>query len=50
MISEICQRATNVNLDRTKVKEIHDSCPELLDVNGDKQRCGCECHLNQIPV
>jgi hypothetical protein len=48
MISEICQRAMNKSHDGLQVQEMHDKCPEILDLNGEKQRCECDCHINQI--
>jgi hypothetical protein len=37
MISEICQRAMNKSHDRLQVQEMHDKCPELLDLNGENR-------------
>jgi hypothetical protein len=41
-----------INVDRFNVqaKEWHDKCRIVVDVNGQRERCGCSCNTNTLPT
>ena len=46
MISDICQKATDKNPDRTKVEDMHNQCSGILP-SGEK--CGLRLPLGFLP-
>ena len=51
MLCESCEEAVKISEDRfnTKAKELHDKCKILVDVNDQKEKCGCSCNINIVP-